>query len=99
LSELCYKKAGVGFFWKDLFVQRPVFLAGTAYYSPAPFVAMLFLIYDSLVWYLLAWYFNNVLGEGALPWNFLFTKQLTHFTVKMCVFCFYLCIFVQILGH
>lgn len=67
--------AGKGFFWKDLWISQSVPLGGIDYESPAPYMALVFLLYDAGLWYLLGWYFNNVLGEGALPWYFLFTRQ------------------------
>ncbi len=58
-----------------MYNSQPVYLGKTEFSSPAPNVALLFLIYDAAVWYILGWYFNNILGEGALPPYFMFTRE------------------------
>jgi hypothetical protein len=75
--------AGPGFFWKDLWNSVDASLGGLTFSGPAPYVALCFLVYDAALWYILGWYFNNVLGEGALPWYFLFTRQ--YWGIDQCI--------------
>ncbi len=71
-----YIVAGKGFFWADLFKQpKPIYLGQSIFYGPAPYQSLLLLGYNVVVWGLLAWYFNNVLGEGARPYYFPFTRS------------------------
>ncbi len=57
-------KKGAGFFWHDLWNATDRSLGNFHYTSPPPYEALLILLYNTLTWGLLAWYFNNVLGEG-----------------------------------
>lgn len=74
---------GEGFFWKDLFETRVLRLGDLGrFVVPPPYQALLFLCLDCAIWGLLSWYFNNILGEGALPWYFPFTK--TYWGIDKC---------------
>ena len=67
---------GPGFGWKDLFDSRKIDLGSLGEFDiPPPYQALLFLLFNVAIWGLGSWYFNNVLGEGARPWYFPFTKS------------------------
>jgi ABC-type multidrug transport system ATPase subunit len=68
---------GRGFAWNDLFnYTRTVYLSKDVKFTgPPPWQALALLLFNTAAWGIVAWYFNNVLGEGALPWYFPFTAR------------------------